>query len=127
MKKYGSDVSMDASERKPSTLWNSFRKKTSRFRSRRPQNGNPATIVSTILSLYHSQQLFKAKSLFRIFLNNNCSSVIYVIRNFIPSWNPVAKLQPLASPMLLPDMTDETVDEKFSEMIEENRYREVIL
>ena len=96
MKKYGSDVSMDASERKPSTLWNSFRKKTSRFRSRRPHNGNPATIVSTILSLYHSHQLFKAKySLFRIFLNNNCNSVIYVIRNFIPSWNPVAKLQPL--------------------------------
>ena len=61
MKKYGSDVSMDASERKPSTLWNSFRKKTSRFRSRRPQNGNPATIVSTILSLYHTHQLFKAK------------------------------------------------------------------
>ena len=28
---------------------------------------------------------------------------------------------------LLPDMTDETVDEKFKEMIEENRYREVVL
>ena len=32
-----------------------------------------------------------------------------------------------ARPILLPDMTDETVDEKFGEMIEENRYREVSL
>ena len=30
-------------------------------------------------------------------------------------------------PMLLSDMTDETVDEKFQEMMEENQYREVVL
>ena len=34
-------------------------------------------------------------------------------------------LEPLPD-ILLPDMTDEIVDEKFKEMIEENRYREVV-
>ena len=52
---------MDTSERKASTLWGSFRKKTFLFRSRRREDGSPVKIVRTIWSLYYLYYNFSSE------------------------------------------------------------------